>query len=201
MRRRFRRRPPAAAIAVVVIGLIVASRVGYDLALRARTAPVADPLAEGIYEVVRVVDGDTIVISHVPPWREEGGGAGRAVQPRVRLVGINAPESVAPDQPVEPYGAEAAEFTRQFLSGGQVRLRFDRRKLDKYDRFLAYVFVGDVMLNEELVRCGLAWADHYPGDSASMARRIRKAEQQAREAQRGIWSTTGADSPRGTGRG
>jgi micrococcal nuclease len=66
-------------------------------------------------------------------------------------------------------------------------LRLDRRRKDRYDRFLAYVYVEDQMLNEELVRAGLARVSVYPGDSPQIAKRLREAEQEAQKANRGIW--------------
>ncbi len=142
-------------------------------------------MAEGDYTVVRVVDGDTLLVSpqFSPPTRDR-----REI--RLRLLGIDCPESVKPDHPVEPWALEAAEFTRHFVSGGSVRLRFDKRRLDRYDRYLAYVFVADKMLNEELLRAGLAVVSIFPGDSESIARRLRVAAREAEDAQRGVWSKT-----------
>ena len=74
---------------------------------------------------MRVVDGDTIVIA---PDRV------------VRLIGVDTPETVKPEHPVEPFGPEAAAFTRQFLAGGTARLSFDRERVDRFGRFLAYVW-------------------------------------------------------------
>jgi len=123
--------------------------------------------------VQRVVDGDTLLL----PDRT-----------RVRLIGVNAPESVKPDSPVEPFGPEASDFTKQFIAGGDVRLEFDKERLDQYGRTLAYVWVGDKLLNEELLRAGLAhWEKHYHYSDQKKAR-FRRAEQEARDAKRGIWS-------------
>jgi micrococcal nuclease len=91
---------------------------------------------------------------------------------------------------VEPFGREASDFTSQliFQQGGIVRLQFDRERMDHYGRFLAYVWVGDKLLNEELIRHGLGKAlTGYPY-SESMKRRFRRAEEDARGARRGIWS-------------
>jgi micrococcal nuclease len=142
-------------------------------------APPAPPetLAEGLYDVQRVVDGDTLLL------------ANRA---RIRLIGADTPETVKPHHPVEPWGPEASKFTRQFVAGKQVRLEFDRQRLDRYGRFLAYVWVGDRMLNEELIRAGLARAELQYHYSSSMKRRFRRAEDEARSAGRGIWSGTPA---------
>ena len=143
-------------------------------------SPTAPPAA-GAHDVVRVVDGDTILF---------------APQMRVRLIGVNAPESVKPDHPVEPFGPESSQFTRDFLAGGTARLEFDREKLDQYDRFLAYVWVGNRMLNEELLRAGLArWEPNY-NYSAEKKARFRAAQDEAREADRGIWSNVPQSSSR-----
>lgn len=140
-----------------------------------RENPPPDALCEGTYAVRRVVDGDTLLL------------ANRA---RVRLMGVDTPETVKPDWPVEPFGPEAAEFTRRFIdtSGGVVRLEFDRQRKDKYGRFLAYVFDGRRMLNEELIRAGLAKAETGFRYAASRKTRFRRAEDEARAARRGIWS-------------
>jgi endonuclease YncB( thermonuclease family) len=104
-------------------------------------------LPEGVYQVERIVDGDTLLLRD---------GA------RVRLMGVDTPETVKPDHPVEPWGPEASEFTRRFIDAGEVRLQFDRERTDRFGRYLAYVWVGDKMLNEELLRAGLArWEPGY----------------------------------------
>lgn len=167
-RRRFRRRP----LPPLAIGLLLAVIVAARLWTSQPAAPTT-ALREGQHRVLRVVDGDTIIVD---------------ANHRVRLIGVNAPESVKPDSPVEPFGPEAAAFTRQFLAGGQARLTFDRERLDRFERYLAYVWVGDRLLNEELLRAGLArWEPnfHY---AESMKRRFRKAQQTAQHEKVGIWS-------------
>jgi len=136
-------------------------------------APPPTNLPEGNYVVERVVDGDTLLV------RDLG---------RVRLMGINAPESVKPDHPVEPYGPEASAFTKQFVSQGRVRLQFDRERVDQYGRTLAYAWVGDKLLNEEIIRAGLARAEMQYHYSQAMKKRFREAQDEARQAKRGIWS-------------
>ena len=96
-----------------------------------------------------MVDGDTFVLADA--------------KEHVRLIGADTPETVKPNWPVEPWGPEATAFTKQFLAGGEVRLEFDGPPRDKYGRMLAFVWVGDRMLNEELIRAGLARAElQYP---------------------------------------
>lgn len=130
-------------------------------------------VSSGSYTVRRVVDGDTLLL---------------ADRKRVRLMGVDTPETVKENTPVQPWGPEASEFTKQFVGGGQVRLEFDRERVDQYGRYLAYVWVGDRMLNEELLRAGLArWEPHYHYNE-QMKNRFRRAQREAQQAQRGIWS-------------
>ena len=135
--------------------------------------PPPGSLEPGIYHVARVVDGDTLVLTN---------------RARVRLIGADTPETVRPNHPVEPWGREATQFTREFVAGGAVRLQFDGPPKDKYGRFLAHVWVGDRMLEEELIRAGLATATTNYRFSTTTKVRLLAAQTQARAAGRGIWS-------------
>jgi len=89
--------------------------------------------------VDRVVDGDTIVLSD-----------GK----KVRLIGVDTPETKHPNKPVEYFGKEATEFTRRMCEGKQVRLEYDQEKIDRYGRTLAYVFVlGGVHIPVKKTTC------------------------------------------------
>jgi micrococcal nuclease len=140
--------------------------------------------APGLHRLVRVVDGDTIVVE--PNYV-------------VRLIGVDTPETVKPNHPVERLGPEATQFTKRFLSAGTVRLTFDRERVDRFGRFLAYVWVGRQLLNEELLRAGLARFEPQFYYAESMKRRFRQAEEEARRAGIGIWSLEldSAASPQG----
>ncbi len=175
-RNRYWRSRPAWVLLVFV--LLVAVRLWQDSSI----PRPPESLAEGTYRVQRVVDGDTFVLTNSAP---------------VRLWGADTPETVHPRRPVEPYGLEASNFTKQFIAegGGIVWLQMDRERLDRYDRFLAYVWVGDRMLNEELIRAGLATAETGYNYSQSMKTRFRRAEEEAKSNRRGIWSTTTSASP------
>ncbi|MBI3863447.1 MAG: thermonuclease family protein [Planctomycetia bacterium] len=133
--------------------------------------------------VERAVDGDTLLL---------------ADRTRIRLLGVDTPETKRPDWPVEPFGPEAHEFTRSHVEHRQVRLEFDKERRDKYDRVLAYVYVGDWFLNEELIRAGMGRAVTNHPYSESMKRRFRAAQSEAKRERRGIWRT---DAPRGERQG
>jgi micrococcal nuclease len=147
--------------------------------IAAPAPPDAEPLPSGRYQLEYVFDGDTLLL---------------ATGQRVRLIGVDTPETVKRDHPVEPFGPEATQFTREFVAGGEVRLEFDRERLDRYGRWLAYVWVGERMLNEELVRAGLARFEPEYHYSETMKRRFRIAQQEAQSARRGIWSTAAESS-------
>jgi len=170
MRRRFGR-PPHRLIAIcVVLAVLIAIRL---LSNASRQAPPAGLLEPGEYRLRRAVDGDTLLL-------ENG--------IRVRLIGVDTPETVKPDHPVERWGPEASAFTKDFISGGVVRLEFDRERLDRYGRHLAYVWVGERMLNEALVRAGLARYEPQYKYSEDKKRLYRAAQKEAQAAKRGIWS-------------
>jgi micrococcal nuclease len=156
-------------VALVVLLAIAAFRLWQD------ETPAPGPLAEGSYQVERVVDGDTLVLV---------GGH------RVRLIGVNTPETVAPDRPVEPWGPEASAFTRSFVGDQSVRLQLDRERIDQHGRHLAYVWNGNRLLNEELIRAGLGRYEPQFYYSPTMKRRFQKAQDSARRDGVGIWSET-----------
>ena len=142
----------------------------------------AESIPATTYAVERVVDGDTLIVQLDDPPGSE------LRRERLRLLGIDTPETVKEDTPVEAWGPEASAFTKQFVAGGKVQLEFDKRRVDQYGRYLAYVYVDGQMLNEALVAEGLARVSFYDGDDAAMLRRFRKAESAAKEARKGIWS-------------
>jgi len=127
-------------------------------------------------EVSRVVDGDTIEV--------EIGGA----EDDVRLIGVDTPESVKPGEPVQCFGLEASEFTKDLLEGEDVRLEFDRERRDVYDRLLAYVYLRDLFVNAELVSEGYARTLEIEPNTAH-AEQLARLEQQAGAAGRGLWGS------------
>ncbi len=133
------------------------------------------PQESSFVQVWRVIDGDTLELVDGT---------------RVRLIGVDTPELGRFGQPAQPLAHEATRFTQQFLAGGPVRLQNDPyEQQDRYGRRLAYVWVEDRMLNEELLRAGLARTRiefHY---AEAMKVRFSLAEQEARQARRGLWAS------------
>jgi micrococcal nuclease len=102
------------------------------------------------------------------------------------LIGVDTPETKHPRKPVQPFGKEASAFTKQFVEGKEVRLEFDVQRRDKYRRLLAYVYIGDTMLNAELVRQGYAQVATFP-PNVKYQELFVKLQREARKAGRGLW--------------
>lgn len=130
--------------------------------------------------VVRTLDGDTAEIA----FRDAGGRATIAV----RYLGVDTPESVHPDRPVECFGPEAARRNRAWATGRVVRLRFDRERVDPYGRLLAALVPDGARdsLSRRLVAAGLARTLVIPPNGAD-AQVLRRVESRARDAGRGLW--------------
>ncbi len=126
--------------------------------------------------MLRVVDGDTIEVDY--NGREED----------VRYIGIDTPESVAPDRPVECYGHRASDFNASLVDGETVRLVFDAELRDRYGRLLAYVYVGELFVNAELVERGFAQTLEIEPNTAK-AGELSRLEVAASAQGRGLWGT------------
>ena len=131
----------------------------------------AAPEPQRDYLVERVVDGDTIIVR----------GVGR-----IRLIGVDTPETVDPRRPVEFFGREASAFTKRMLEGQRVRLEYDWQRTDRYGRTLAYVRLLDgTLINAEIIRQGFGHA--YTRFPFRYLDEFRQYEREARGAGRGLW--------------
>ncbi|MDO8185943.1 thermonuclease family protein [Conexibacter sp. JD483] len=129
-------------------------------------------------QVERVVDGDTIAVTV----------AGAAE--RVRYIGVDTPETVKPNAPVECFGPAASAFNRELVRAGErVTLRFDRELRDRYGRLLAYVYRDRdaLFVNARLVGAGAARTLEISPNTAHAAE-LARLQAQARAAGRGLWS-------------
>ena len=166
MRRR-RKLWPALLVGLAVVGAAYLKR------------QIRPPEREGFSELrrcVRVIDGDTL---------ELDGGE------RVRLIGVDTPESVDPRRPVQYFGKAAAAFTRRLAEGRAVRLAYDDDTRDRYGRTLAYVYLEDgSFLNAEIIRQGYGHA--YTRFPFRYQQEFLALEREARENSRGFWASGGS---------
>jgi len=133
-------------------------------------------LYAGQYGVIRVVDGDTIIINY------------KGKPERVRLLRVNTPESAHPDKKQNiPMGKIASDFTKKRLEGKYVDLEFEGSFRGRYGRLLAYVFVDAINFNLELVGRGLSPYYTKYGPSRKYDKEFREAERYARKHKLNIW--------------
>jgi micrococcal nuclease len=163
------RHTAVAALVGSLLGLVSACSTSDSL-----IEPTAVQPAQTFPVVTRVIDGDTLVV--------EGVGT-------VRLIGVDTPETVDPRRPVQYFGREASDFTKQLATGKPVRLEFDRDRTDRYGRTLAYVYLQpeDLLLNAEIIRQGYGFA--YTVFPFQMMDLFRALEREARASGRGLWAT------------
>ena len=129
--------------------------------------------AEELRTVIRVVDGDTIILDG---------------EEKVRLIGVDTPETKHPKKPVQYYGKEASAFTKKLCEGKTVRLEYDWQRQDKYQRTLAYVYLEDgTFVNAEIIIQGYGHA--YTRFPFKYLDEFREYEKEARESGRGLWAS------------
>jgi len=130
----------------------------------------------GTYTVTRVIDGDTIVVSS---WRGEQ---------KVRLLGVDTPETKDPSQPAQCYGKEATDYTTQLLLNQTVELRRDwsQSNKDKYNRLLRYVLLNDENVSYNIIVKG--FGKEYTYDQPYMTQAVfKEAEHNAKRYKIGLW--------------
>jgi micrococcal nuclease len=136
------------------------------------------PKPAGTAKVEAVIDGDTVVVK-IGDTSEH-----------VRLIGIDTPETVDRDKPVECHGPEASALTKELLpKGTAVRLERDTEGRDGYGRLLVYIFRSrdDLFVNREIALRGEAYELRIEPNS-TRANEIAAAVDEARAAGRGLWS-------------
>ncbi len=130
------------------------------------------------YTVSKVIDGDTLELQ-----------LGDKIE-KVRLIGVNTPETVDPRRKVECFGREASDYAKKILTGQKVSLEFDpsQDQRDKYSRLLAYLYLENGSLfNLDLIKAGYAYEYTYKKPYLYQSQ-FQSAEDQAQSKQLGLWS-------------
>ena len=156
---------PAALVVASLLSSVACSEV--PLALETTPSRVSARVTE-------VIDGDTL---RVVTGDEEL---------TVRLIGIDTPESDGPYTDLECYGEEATAFTTEMLDDRDVELEFDVDPVDRYGRTLAYVWLGDDLVNGSILAGGAGVLLTIP-PNVLYVDRLRAAQRVARDAERGLW--------------
>lgn len=145
------------------------------------------------YKVVSVIDGDTLDIE-----RLDGNKVFNMDKiMRVRLIGINTPETVDPRKPVECFGKESSKYLKDLANGKIAAIELDDSQgfLDKYNRILAYVYIKDsgfkndniLFVNEEEIKNGYAYEYTY-NTPYKYKEEFKYMENMARQKYLGLWS-------------
>lgn len=130
------------------------------------------------YVVERVVDGDTLDLAELG---------------RVRLIGVDTPESVHPRKPVEYFALEASKFLNQLAFKKKVRVELDQQTEDRYGRLLAYLYLEDGRsINEEIIKQGYGHA--YTKFPFKKMEDFRRLEREARIEKIGLWADSKTDA-------
>lgn len=132
----------------------------------------------GMYRISQFNDGDTITVEM----------AGKSE--KIRMIGVDTPETEDPRKPVQCYGKAASAFTRQLIGDQPVRLEADplNTNRDRYNRLLRYVYLADGrMVNAELILQGYGFA--YTSFPFTKIDEFKQYQTEAREANRGLWNT------------
>ena len=133
----------------------------------------------GPFEVKRVVDGDTLVIIK------------ESKEVKIRLLGINAPESVHEDEKKNTKeGKEASEWLKEYLGSQKVYLEYDQEAQDKFGRDLAYVYLEDQnsMVNKKIISEGLARVVEIEPNTKYFEE-LKATEKSAKQNKQGFWGT------------
>ena len=137
-----------------------------------QSAQPKTPVHRGPWRAVtHVVDGDTIILDG---------------NERVRLIGVDTPETVHSRQPIQYLGKEVSAFTKRMVDGKKIQLEYDRTLKDRYGRTLAHVYLEDgIHLNVEILKQGYGYA--YTCFPFRYLEEFRQLERKAREPPRGLW--------------
>jgi len=197
---------------LIVLGLILADRMGVfgtsgDLnrdrdrkkrsrkyrpdsaAIKRNNAADMQTYHDKVFQVTHVVDGDTLDVNQADTV------VGRKVT-RIRLWGVDTPETVKPNTPVQHFGPQASKFTGKFCLRRTVRLELvkGRNTRDKYGRLLAYVHSdpkqrAEKCLNAELIRQGYGYCD--PRYTHPRKAEFAELQRNARKGDMGLWAKAG----------
>lgn len=162
---------------IIVVFSLAYQLMGWTFLNTPETGPVPNTVGT-YYKVTKVIDGDTLHIN------KDG------TDEKVRLIGINTPETVDPRTPVQCFGKEASNRMKELAEGKSVKLEYDDSQSlrDAYGRLLAYVYLEDgEMLNRKMVAEGYAYEYTYLTPYKYQSE-FRSLQNLARTSGRGLWA-------------
>lgn len=165
---------------IYIIILIILSLSGYFYQEFYKEKEIGTEQIQGVesnnesqYKVLKVIDGDTVQLETIG---------------KVRLIGVDTPETVDPRKEVQCYGKEASEYTKSRLLNNYVRIEYDQTQdsTDRYGRHLVYIYLGEKNFNLELIENGYAYEYTYKVPY-KYQREFKEAQTNAKETKQGLW--------------
>lgn len=179
------------ALAVIIIGVIalVFFFSGYSsgelMDFKFLDSLFSDVTENG-FKVTKVIDGDTLVVDL------------HDRETTIRLIGVDTPETSDPDEDKNcAYGQTASQYLKDRLEGEYVDIEYDMDTKDSYGRTLAYIYIGNEMLNETLIKNGYGVYSSFTSDTHRYDSRFIQAQKYAQENKLGMWSDDISDEDTG----
>ncbi len=134
------------------------------------------------YKVTQIFDGDTIEVNM--NGRKE----------KIRMIGVDTPETHDPRKAVQCYGQAASNFTDSLVRNQSVRLEADSLSTnrDRYDRLLRYVYIDSTLVNSELIKQGYGFA--YVGFPFTKSEEFKSLQTDAEQNKAGLWGTCAVET-------
>lgn len=178
--KRYQRKLISLAIGLIIAGgTLLAQQQGWIK----KAADSAQKIQPGLYAVTEFVDGDTIAVDM------------NGKSEKIRFIGVDTPETHDPRKAVQCFGLTAAAFTKDFIGSNNVRLETDptNTNRDRYGRLLRYVYLPNgALVNAEIIKQGYGFA--YTGFPFTKSDEFIRYQTEAREQQRGLWSSCNPSS-------
>lgn len=167
-----RRKASLASLILVLILTIITSLISKE-----NPASVLSVSQPGLYRVTEVFDGDTISVDM------------NGKREKIRMIGVDTPETHDPRKAVQCFGQRASEFTTKLLLGKEIRLEADptNQNRDRYDRLLRYVYLPDgTLVNAAIISRGYGFA--YTSFPFQKIDEFKELQRDAQEQNLGLWS-------------
>lgn len=161
---------------IVSLTIILIASATYSITTQ-QTNIIQAPAA-GYYTITSFTDGDTITVNM------------NGNDEKIRLIGVDTPETKKPNSPVQCFGPEASDFTKKLIGNQNVRLEADPLgdNRDRYDRLLRYVYLPDgTLVNQKIISEGFGFA--YLSFDFSKSNDFATSQTEAQSAKRGLWNT------------
>ncbi|WP_154836664.1 thermonuclease family protein [Staphylococcus haemolyticus] len=164
---------------IITLISVIALSLGTSYTYHSHIANAQTSLKKEPAKFVRGVDGDTVQLLY------------KGKQATFRLLLIDSPETKDPRKPVQKYGPEASRFTTSMMANARnIQVQFDKgQRTDKYGRYLAYVYADGQMVNNAIVRQGLARVAYVYPPNNTYVQTLYASQSRAQAEKLNIWST------------